>query len=60
MIKLKDYRKAKNLTMKQVAKKLGVSESCYCLYENNKRKPSLETVKKLAKIFGCSVLDFLK
>lgn len=59
MIKnLKHYRESKNLTMKQVAEKLGVTESCYCLYENGKRKASFDTLVKLAKIFGCTVNDF--
>ncbi|MBR2377476.1 MAG: helix-turn-helix transcriptional regulator [Clostridia bacterium] len=44
--------------MKQVAEKLGVTESCYCLYENGKRKASFDTLVKLAKIFGCTVNDF--
>lgn len=57
--KLKQFRENKNLTMKQVSDKLGVSESCYCLYENGKRKASFETLVKLADIFSCSVNDFV-
>lgn len=57
--KLKNYRESKSLTMRQVAEKLGVSESCYCLYENGQRKPSFETLVKLAEIYGCTVNDFI-
>jgi transcriptional regulator with XRE-family HTH domain len=57
--KLKAYREMKDLTMRQVADELGVSESCYCLYENGLRKPSFETLVKLAQIYGCTVNDFI-
>ena len=57
--KLKEYREKKDLTMKQVAEKLGCSESCYCLYEKGLRKPSFETLVKLAEIYGCTVNDFV-
>lgn len=57
--KLKEIRESKNLTMKQVALKLGVTESCYCLWENGNRKPSFDALIKLAEIFGCSVNDFV-
>ena len=58
-IKLKQYRERKGLTMRQVADELGVTESCYCLYENGKRKPSFEVLVKLAKIYGCTVNKFV-
>lgn len=57
--KLKKYRELKDLTMRQVSERLGVSESCYCLYENGQRKPSFETLVKLAEIYGCTVNDFV-
>lgn len=57
--KLKEYRVRKDLTMRQVAGKLGCTESCYCLYENGQRKPSFETLVKLAEIYGCTVNDFV-
>ena len=57
--KIKQYRKKKRLTMRQVAEELGITESCYCLYENGKRKPSFDVLVKLAKIYGCTVNDFV-
>ena len=57
--RLKEFREKKNLTMKQVALKLGVTESCYCLWENGYRKPSFEVLVKLAEIYGCTVNDFV-
>ena len=57
--KIKQYRKKKRWTMRQVAEELGITESCYCLYENGKRKPSFDVLVKLAKIYGCTVNDFV-
>ena len=48
---LKDYRREKGLTQKEVTKNLCISESCVSLYENNKRKPRLEDIKKLARLY---------
>ena len=58
-LKIKNYREKKGLTMRQVAEKTGVTESCYCLYEKGKRKPSFEFLVKLAEIYGCTVNDFV-
>ena len=57
--KLKEHRTSVGLTMRQVSDKIGVSESCYCLYEKGQRKPSFETLIKLADIYGCTVNDFV-
>lgn len=57
--KLKKFREKNNFTMRQVSEKLGVTESCYCLYEKGKRKPSFDVLVKLAKIYGCTVNDFV-
>lgn len=47
-----------NLSRKQVAELLGVSESLIGLYENASRQPSLDTLMKLASIYRVST-DFL-
>lgn len=57
--KMKKHRENNNLTMRQVSTKLGITESCYCLYENGKRKPSIDVLKKLAKIYGCTIDDLV-
>lgn len=57
--KLKEYREKAHLTMRQVSERLGVSESCYCLYENGQRKASFEVLVKLAEIYGCTVNEFV-
>lgn len=58
--KLRKLRQSKNLTMKQVSSEIGVSESCYCLYENGHRRLTLDILTKLSKVFGCSIADFLE
>ena len=59
MRKLKDFRKQKGFTMKDVGKKLNVAENTISQLERGKRKPSFQMLVKLAKLYGCSVADFV-
>lgn len=54
---LKTARADKQLTMKQAADQIGISESYYFLIENGERKKNLDLalVKKLADVFGMTV-----
>ena len=54
---LKDLRKEKKLTMKELGEKLGISESYYCAIENGSRKDqlSLGMAAKLSDVLGISV-----
>ncbi|MGI6649547.1 MAG: helix-turn-helix domain-containing protein [Bacillota bacterium] len=56
--RLEKLRTDKNLTHQQIADFLGVTRQAYGNYENGKREPDFETVKKLADFFGVSV-DYL-
>ena len=49
--KLKDLRKTKGLTLKEVADNIGLGESTISLYENNNRRPDYVTLNKLSA--GC-------
>ena len=49
--KLKELRMIEGWTQEEVAKKLGVSKQTYNHYENEKRKPGLTTIKKLAEVY---------
>ena len=42
------------LTQLEVAEKLGVAQAQYARWENGGRNPKVETVEKLAEIFGKS------
>ena len=44
--------------MKELGEKINVAESTVSLYENGKRQPDYETIKKLADFFGVTT-DYL-
>ncbi|MCC2385644.1 helix-turn-helix transcriptional regulator [Bacillus cereus] len=47
--RIQDAREKKNLSSKEAAKLIGVSPSTWSLYENNKRTPSVETLRIIAQ-----------
>ena len=51
-------RKAKGLTMKELGKLVGVSESAISQYETGKRETDYETLLKIGEVLGCSA-DYL-
>ncbi|MCX7746594.1 MAG: helix-turn-helix domain-containing protein [Clostridia bacterium] len=56
--KLKELRKEKKITQKDVYDFLKIDQTTYSKYENNKNEPDLDTVKKLADFFNVST-DYL-
>ena len=56
--KFKQFRKENNLTQEELAKYLNIDRTTYSSYENQKCEPNIETLKKLSKIFNCSI-DYL-
>ena len=58
LLRLKEVRINKRLTLKQVALAINLSESTISLYECGKRHPDYSTLIKLADFFGVSV-DYL-
>ena len=58
MQRLREARKSKNMTMKQLGMRVGLSESTISLYENGKHEPDHATLIKLAHILGVSI-DYL-
>lgn len=57
---LKEIRVARNLTQKALAHLLNVSEPTISQYETGARKPDIVTLKKLAKILGCTTDQLLE
>lgn len=55
---LKIIRKEKNLNQLKVAMDLNISREALSHYENGKRQPSLEMLRKLSRYFNVSI-DFL-
>lgn len=56
--RLRELRKKKNMTMKELGQKLSLAESTISGYENETRKPDLEILNKIADFFEVSV-DYL-
>jgi transcriptional regulator with XRE-family HTH domain len=47
---LKKYRLSKNLTQEEMAKLLGMRQCNYSLLENNKLRPGITMVNRIAKL----------
>lgn len=56
--KLRQIRENKGLLQKEVADALKISTSTIGMYEQNRREPDNETLKKIANFFGVST-DYL-
>lgn len=52
--RLRDLRKKRELTQKQVAEKLGLTESAISTYERNTSCPPGDVIKALAELFKTS------
>ena len=59
-MKLKTKRKAMKLSQAQVAKILGITQVAYGNYELKKRQPKPDTLKKLARLYSCSIDELLE
>lgn len=58
MLHLKKLREQKQLTQSELSKLLGISPSTIGMYEQGRREPDNETLKKIAVLFGVST-DYL-
>ena len=56
---LKYYRLKKGMTKKELANRVDISSMAISNYENGKRKPDMELMKKIAAVLGVRVSDFL-
>lgn len=53
--RIRELRRAKNLTMKELGRELGVAESTISQYETGKRQPDNETLLRLGEFFDVTV-----
>lgn len=53
--RIRELRRAKGITMKQLGIAVGLAESTISQYENGKRQPDNETLIKLSNFFGVTV-----
>ena len=58
MDRLKEIREDKDLSQKDIAKVLNVSQVAYSYYEIGKRQIPIDLLKKLAKYYNVSI-DYL-
>lgn len=56
---LKQIRIKKGFSQKEIAERLGVSQPSYAQYENGKRKPKIETLKRIASALNVSLEEFM-
>ena len=52
---LRQARKDKGMTQKQVAKKLGVVESCYANWEQGRTEPNIDMLRRLGEILSVDI-----
>lgn len=57
-IRLKERRKALNLTQRALAKRIGKTDVELSMYENDHREPGWQTLKRLCTALQCSA-DYL-
>lgn len=57
-VRLKQLRNDKHLTQAQVAERIGVTTSMVSAYESDLKAPGLDTIIRIANLFGVTV-DYL-
>lgn len=57
--KLKKLRNNHHLTQKEVAKELGITQQLLGMYENNKRMPTLDKLKKITEFYGITYNELM-
>ena len=57
-MRMKEIRKAQNLSQTYIGNLCGVTKSTISQYENGKREPDITTLKKIAAALNCTV-DYL-
>ena len=57
---IQQKRKDKNLTQKQLAEKIGVTDRAISKWERGQGCPDVSILEVLSKELGCSILELLK
>lgn len=55
MNRIKELRNKKDMSQKELAEYLNVSQQSISFYENGDRDPDTEALKKLSSLFRCSI-----
>ena len=59
-IRIKEIRRNKGLTQKQLGEKCHIAESTIRRYESGNLNPKIETLQKIADALGCDILDLME
>lgn len=59
MLQLKQVRKERHMTRKELAAKIGFTEQAIYMYETGRRKPDYDMVIRLSEILDCSVEELM-
>lgn len=56
---LKAIRLERGYTQAEVAEMAGIAQPTYSNIENGKKNPSINTLKRLARVLGCSIENII-
>ncbi|MFZ3423504.1 helix-turn-helix domain-containing protein [Vibrio harveyi] len=56
---IKSLRESRNLKQEDVANAINIAKSTYIKYEKGTQSPQLETVEKIAKLYGVAVCELI-
>ncbi len=56
---IRTLRRRRGLTQEEVAQVIGVKRPAYTAWENNKSKPSINAISKLANLYDVEIEDFI-
>jgi transcriptional regulator with XRE-family HTH domain len=58
-LRLKEFRKKANMSQRDVASAMNITQAYYCYWEKEINYPNAKQIKQLCKIFGCTPNDLL-
>jgi len=59
IIRLRCFREKMGWTQKDLAEKVGLSETTIWNFENGRREPRLKDLKKFAEVFNCTIDELI-
>ncbi len=60
MLNIKKMRRDAGMTQRELGHKVGVSFQAISQYETGTAEPRVETLRKIADVFGCTVDELLR
>lgn len=57
VLKLREYREKSNLSQREIADRLNISQPYYWSWENGKGLPDAKQILELCEVFNCSPND---